>query len=177
MAVAEIGLAPDATRWSYHRGVVVALLGGVGGGLIWFLAKVFLGESALLGGYVAALAVLVGLGAGYGALYGSDRRRGITLQLISVVVTVVGLIVFQELVMQVHVVRLEQALAEQGLQFSQQITFADRFAEGFFGTNFVDLSRAAEESGGATGVPGLIFWVIALVYAIALPRKYKYGEM
>ncbi|NNC74168.1 MAG: hypothetical protein HKN80_01960 [Acidimicrobiia bacterium] len=176
MAVAEIRLADETTRWSHHRGAVIAVLGSVGAGLIWFLAKVFLGQSALLGGYVAALAVLIGVGAGYGALYGSDRRRGTPLQIIAVAVTLVSLVVFQDLVMQVHVVRLEQALAEQGLQFAQEITFADRFSEGFFGTNFVDLSKVAEESGGATAVPGLIFWVIALVYAIAIPRKYdKYG--
>ncbi|NNC75176.1 MAG: hypothetical protein HKN93_06655 [Acidimicrobiia bacterium] len=177
MAVTELRLSGDATRWSYHRGIIVALLGGVGGGLIWFLAKVFLGQSALLGGYVAALSVLVGVGAAYGALLGSDRRRGIKLQIIAVTVTLACLIIFQDLVMQVHVVRLEQALADQGLRFAQEITFADRFAEGFFGTNFVDLSKVAEESGGATAVPGLIFWVIALVYSIALPRPYKYGDM
>lgn len=166
--------ASGTDRWSVPRGALISLAAATLGGLVWYTGKITFGQSELLGGYVAALAVLVGVGAGYGALLGSGRNRGFAMQGIALAMTLGLLTVFQDLVMQVHVTRLENALAAEGLRFATEPTFADRFAEGFFGTNFVDLAKVAQEGTGATAVPGLIFWVIAIVYAIALPRAYKH---
>lgn len=176
LAVAGAHTASPLSIETVARASLGAAGGGLAGGTIWVVATFFLGQSPWLGGYVAALAVLVGIGAGYGALLASERARGPAIQAISVAATLVLLVGFQWLVVRIHLGWLETALAEIGKAMAHPVSWWDMVIEGFLGTYFFDLKALTKLGDGGGVVPGLIFWAIAIANAVAIPRQYKYGE-
>lgn len=136
---------------------LLALAGATIGVGIWFIGATFLGRISVLAPYVGALALPVGGLAGFGALYGAKRLRGFQTQLIAVSAALpmlaVGEALYVRLVFVWELEKLELYGAALNLPLA---TYWEYVTWGLFSTN----------------PPALLFWAVALGYAIAVTRRY-----
>jgi hypothetical protein len=148
-----------ASRWA--AGLAVAVVLGAAGGVVWFVVETVLGRSELVRPFVAVASIGIGGLAGYGALIGTGRTRGWQTQALAVVASLPALIVTQALVTRLLFVRELESIGYTGATFR------------------LPLSQWWEYVSWAlfsTSPPAIFFWALAIGSAIAVPRRYPYGE-
>jgi hypothetical protein len=149
MALLEVTRLRMAAFPHYLGGLSLGVVGAAAGGLIWYAV------AWATNLHMSVLAMAVGVGGGYGTLIGTGRRRGRTAQALSLVIVLTGLIVTEGLV--------------------ERLLWARRWAEeGIHGVAFIAPLKAywnLISTGLTTDPPTILFFAIALVYALLLPRR------
>ncbi len=142
--------------FSLARSVLVALAAAAAAAAVWFLGVSLLGYVSWLRNYLGVLSLGVGAGAAYGALWGANEHRGWRIQAISVLAAVVMLAIGQAWVTRLVIIRdAATVLDVHGAAIIAPVsTYWRVMSIGLFGTN----------------PPGIVYWGIAIGYAIAIPR-------
>lgn len=161
MAVAEV----SASRGMASRSIA-GLAGGLGlalsGGAVWFLIETVFGRFETLRPFLGVVSIAIGGLAGWGAMLGTGRRRGIATQTVAVMATLPVLVMTQALVVRLIFVRELEAMGYSGATFRLPLTqWWEYVSWGLF----------------STSPPAILFWGMAIGYAIAVPRRYKYEEV
>lgn len=150
MAVAELRSAERST--SVPLGAGAALAGAMLGGASWYAGVALLYDSRFAP-FLGVLGTLVGVFGGYGAL-AAGRERGWRVQAATVAATLVGFLIAEFLVVQLELTRQYAELGITEIEFNAP--FWEYLSWGLFGSN----------------PPTVIFLIIALGYAISIPRRY-----
>jgi hypothetical protein len=160
LAVAEMSAARGLlSRWAAGLGVALAFAAAGGG--VWYLAETLLGRIEPLQPFIAVASLSIGGLAGYGALIGTGRLRGWRTQAIGVVVSIPVLAVSQALVTRLVFVRELETLGYGGATFRLPLREWWEYVSWALFT---------------TSPPSILFWALAIGYAIAVPRTYSHEE-
>lgn len=160
MAVAEVSAVRGfATRWV--AGFAVAVAFAAGGAAAWFLVETLLGEVTAIRPFIGVMSIAVGGLAGYGAFLGTGRHRSAMTQAIAVTATLPVLAIAQALVVRLIFVRELETMGYVGATF--RLPLSQWWA-------YVSWALFS------TSPPALIFWAMAVGYALAVPRRYRYDR-
>jgi len=133
--------------------LILAALAGLGaaavGALVWY------GVVAITNYQLGIIAAGIGWLVGMAVVFGAGRKRGVALQAISVIITVVALVISEYLIV---LYLTNQALAEQGLPGLPLFLPLDTMFEGVVEGIKADLLTLA-------------FWGIAILAAVATPAR------
>ena len=133
--------------------LILAALAGLGaaaiGALVWY------GVVAIINYQLGIIAAGIGWLVGMAVVFGSGRKRGVALQAISVIITIVALVISEYLIVRHFIVK---ELTEQGF------------------TDFVLLLPLGEMfelviEGIKADLLTLVFWGIAILAAVATPAR------
>ncbi len=160
MATAEVDSGRrSAARWW------IGLLGAFGlaslGLVVWYVVETVFGRIDAISPYLGVFAIAVGGLAGYGALIGSGRARGWSTQIVALLATLPVLAAAQALVVRLMFVRELEALGYTGA------TFRLPLREWWEYVSWALFS---------TSPPSIFYWALALAYALAVPRAYRYED-
>lgn len=145
-------LPAAATRLPYARAVIAATAAAAASGLVWFAVV------ALTDRHLSAVSMLVGMAVAHAVVWGARHHKGVGYQAVGITVTLIALLVVEAFAVRILVVR---ELFDLGIDTQLDVVLP------------LDVFWNLIAAGITNDPPTVLFWGLALWYAITVPGRNK----